>query len=100
MQIERHRMPDGSEEVRRKIFDAMPAGQLRGVLGKAYRKAAKQETLVEIKQVQFDPENDRCPCGSRKLAKNCCAKAIVRRIAAQRKAQARKEPESIEGLNS
>ena len=88
MQIERHRMPDGSEETRKQIFESMPAAQRRRILGNAYRKATKKDTLVEIKQVQFDPENDRCPCGSRKLAKNCCAKAIVRRMAAERKAAA------------
>ena len=84
MQIERHRMPDGSEEIYKKLIEAENPAEMRRKLGRAYRKAAKKETLVEVKQVQFDPENDRCPCGSRKLARNCCAKAIVRRMLAER----------------
>lgn len=86
MQIERHVMADGGEEIRRSIIEATTAKSLQAQLLEGYQQAMKQPTLREIRQVQFDPEHDPCPCGSKRLAKNCCAKAIVRRLIAQRKA--------------
>jgi len=86
MQIERHEMPDGSEELRKRLFTAVTPEDMTRQLRKAYNKARSEPTLKEIRQVEFDPENDLCPCGSSRLAKNCCAARLVKRLAAQRKA--------------
>jgi uncharacterized protein YecA (UPF0149 family) len=83
MQIERHVHSDGSESLVKRLFEAKHAEAMREQLDAAYRKATKQKTLKEIKQVQFDPD-DPCPCGSPRKAKNCCAGRILRRLARER----------------
>lgn len=80
MQIERHRMPDGGEEIVKKVLMAQNEEAMRRQLQEAHGKAMERsETLEEVKQVRFDPE-DPCPCGSRKKAKNCCAGRLLRRL--------------------
>ena len=83
MQIERHDMPDGSEELRKKIFEAATAGEMQAQMATARRKDLKEPTLRELKQVEFDID-DPCPCGSKKKAKNCCAGRLLRRLRQQR----------------
>jgi len=84
MQIERHMMPNGAEQIIKRVMTADSEEQMRRQMKEAYDRAMKNsETLEEIKQVRFDPE-DPCPCGSRKKAKNCCAGRLLRRLEHER----------------
>ncbi len=83
MQIERHELPDGGESLIKRVFEAQDRDGLRAQLTTAHRRAVKQDTVREVKQVEFDPE-DPCPCGSPKKAKNCCAGRLLRRLRAER----------------
>lgn len=90
MQIERHRMPDGIEHIIKQAMIANSEEQMRRQMMEAYDRAMKNsETLEEIKQIRFDPE-DPCPCGSRKKAKNCCAGRLLRRLEHERFERERK----------
>lgn len=82
MQIERHRLPDGAESIVKRMFQAEEE-KMREQMAEAYKEASAKETLEEIKQVRFDPE-DPCPCGGLKKAKNCCAGRLLRRLAKER----------------
>jgi uncharacterized protein YecA (UPF0149 family) len=85
MQIERHEMPDGREAIFKQVFDgtSLAGRAMREQLADAHQRATTQETLREIKQAEFDPE-DPCPCGSPRKAKNCCAGRLLRRLRAER----------------
>lgn len=90
MQIERHRMPDGAEQIIKRVMMADSEKQMRRQMMEAHDRAMENsETLEEIKQVRFDPE-DPCPCGSRKKAKNCCAGRLLRRLEHERFKKERK----------
>ncbi len=83
MHIEKHIHPDFSESELRRVFD--PAdGDVRQRLADAYQHARTKDTLVEVKQVEFDLEGP-CPCQSRKKAKNCCSGRLLRQMAARKK---------------
>ena len=83
MHIERHQMPDGTESILKKVFSGAPDRYaLQQQLRAEYDRAMEKETLREIRQVQFDPE-DPCPCGSKRKAKNCCASRLLARLAAE-----------------
>jgi uncharacterized protein YecA (UPF0149 family) len=89
MQIEHHQLPDGGESVIKRVFAETDRQTLRDVLRRSYRTAAKKETLTEIRQVEFDPE-DVCPCGTgNKKAKNCCAGRLLRRLAQEKAEKAK-----------
>lgn len=78
MHIEKHIFSDGSESVIKKVFEA-ESNILKSQLTKAYTQARSKDTLVEVKQVEFDLEGP-CPCQSRKKAKNCCSGRLLRQM--------------------
>ncbi len=96
MQISRHTMPDGSEEICKKVFDAACAKDMRSQMTEAHRVEFEKDTLVEIKQTIIDLE-DPCPCGGGKKAKNCCSGRMLKRLHAERKV-AEREHDSVEQL--
>ncbi len=92
-------MPGGGEQIIKQVTMADSEEQMRRQMKQAYDRAMESsETLEEIKQVRFDPE-DPCPCGSKKKAKNCCAGRLLRRLEHERfeKAKAAKAAEGGKG---